>query len=531
MRRVAAWIWGTRKQGCECPALTFGGVEAIPNGVCRMGECGMESVVKSFGDMHFETVNLGDQRRNRRLPLLVDALVQHPGGTLPEKLPRPADLEAFYRLCAADEVTHEAVLASHRQLVLQKLQDTRKYLLVVQDATELDYSSHHSLSRVGQIGNGRGHGYVVQNALAIDPQQGVVLGLANQILHVRVNVPQNEKVAAKRKRKSRESRLWIRGTQELPSKPQVVDVCDRAADGFEFLEHEVRSNRTFVVRAHHDRNILIGHDVQTSQAASLISYARSLPAVGADETIVRIASPSGKKRRVAKNIAPKDSNSPGTYRTARLSICAAAVRLRSPHVRRGEHGRDPLSVWIVRIWESDPPAGFKPLEWFLLTNHPADDATAAKRVKNWYEWRWVIEEYHKGLKTGCAIEKLQMRDEARLDPAIGVLSIVALSLLQLRDAARRPDAKSRRAEEMVDPEAIQVLSAWLHQELREDWTVHEYYIALARLGGYRPRKNCPPGWQVLWRGQTKLNLMLQGARTLQLLKHKPKNQAEKCAKS
>lgn len=482
--------------------------------------------------MHFETVNLGDQRRNRRLPLLVDALVQHPGGTLPEKLPRPADLEAFYRLCDADEVTHEAVLAPHRQLVLQKLHETRKYLLVVHDATELDYSSHHSLSRVGQIGNGHGHGYVVQNSLAIDPQQGAVLGLANQILHVRVKVPQHEKVAAKRKRKSRESRLWIRGTQGLPSRPQVVDICDRGADGFEFLEHEVRSHRTFVVRAHHDRNILIGHDAQTFQTASLLSYARNLPVLATDKTIVRIASPSGKKHQGTGKIAPKDSRPPGTYRTARLSISAAAVRLMAPHVRRGDHGRDPLSVWIVRIWESDPPAGCKPLEWFLITNHPADEATAAKRVKTWYEWRWVIEEYHKGLKTGCAIEKLQMRDEARLDPAIGVLSVVALSLLQLRDAARRPDAKRRRADEIVDPEAIQVLSAWLHQEAREHWTVYEYYIALARLGGYRPRKNCPPGWQVLWRGQTKLNLMLEGARTLrQLLKHKPKNQTNKCAKS
>ena len=482
--------------------------------------------------MHFGTVDLVDERRNRRLPLLVDALVEHPGGTLPEKLPQPADLEAFYRLCDVEEVTHEAVLASHRQLVLQKLQSTRKYLLIVHDATELDYSSHHSLARLGQIGNGHGHGYVVQNALVVDPQQGAVLGLVNQILHVRAKVPQNEKVAAKRKRKSRESRLWLRGTEGLPSHPHVVDVCDRGADGFEFIEHEVRSHRTFVVRAHHDRNILIGHDPQTTQTGSLLAYARTLPVLCTDETVVRINSSSGKNRRGDGISQPQDSRPPATYRTARLSISAAPVRLMSPHVRRGEHGRDPLSVWIVRIWESDPPAGCKPLEWFLITNHPIEEATAARRVKTWYEWRWVIEEYHKAQKTGCAVEKLQMRDESRLDPAIAVLSIVALTLLQLRDASRRPDAKRRRADELVDPEAIQVLSLWLHHEVREDWTVHEYFIALARLGGYRPRKNAPPGWLVLWRGQTKLRLMIEGARALrQYLESKPKNRSTKCAKS
>ena len=66
----------------------------------------MESGQRSFGQIHFGNVSLGDVRRNQRLPQLVDAMVQHPGGTLPEKFSRPADLEAFYLLCSAEEVTH-----------------------------------------------------------------------------------------------------------------------------------------------------------------------------------------------------------------------------------------------------------------------------------------------------------------------------------------------------------------------------------------------------------------------------------------
>jgi hypothetical protein len=456
-------------------------------------------------------------------------MVQHPGGTLPEKFSRPADLEAFYRLCSAKDVTHGTVLGAHRLRVLQKLQSTRKFLLVIHDDTELDFTSHESLQRRGQIGNGSRRGYIGHNSLVVDPQQGAVLGLANQILHTREEVPKDEGVAAKRARESRESRLWLKGTEGLPDNPKVVDVCDRGSDTFEFLEHEIRSGRTFVIRSRSDRVILLGHDAKEAQRSSLHVYARTLPAAATGKVTVRVDPDVLQERRAAKR---QGSSEPiATYREARLCLSAAPVRLVAPHVKRGEHGNAPLCVWIVRVWEPDPPPGCEAVEWFLLTNHPIHTPADMRRVKSWYEWRWVVEEYHKALKTGCAIEKLQMRDESRLDPAIAVVSIVALLLLQLREASRRPDAHTRRAEELVDPEAIQVLSFWQHGEAHHDWSVHDYYIALARLGGYRPRKGCPPGWQILWRGQTKLNLMVEGARlSRQLAEAAKKNGRKRCAK-
>ncbi|MCU0983201.1 MAG: IS4 family transposase [Pirellulaceae bacterium] len=456
-------------------------------------------------------------------------MVQHPGGTLPEKFSRAADLEAFYRLCSAKAVTHTSVLAAHRGQVLQKLQSTRKYLLVIHDDTELDFSSHESLQKLGQIGDGHGRGYITHNSLAVDPQQGAVLGLANQILHQRADVPKDEGVAAKRARESRESRLWLKGTEGLPDNRRVVDVCDRGSDTFEFLEHEANSGRTFVIRSRTNRVILLGHEGEHAERNTLHDYARTLPSEATGQATVRVAPDVLRERREAKR---QGSTEPiATYREARLCLSAAPVRLVAPHVKRGEHGSTPLCVWIVRVWEPDPPPGCEAVEWFLLTNHPIHTPADMRRVKSWYEWRWVVEEYHKALKTGCAIEKLQMRDESRLDPAIAVVSVVALLLLQLREAARRPDAHTRRADELVDAEAIVVLSVWQHGEPRPDWSVHEYYLALARLGGYRPRKDCPPGWQILWRGLTKLNLLLEGVRVARQLAAKTKkNGRKRCAK-
>lgn len=467
--------------------------------------------------MHFGAVDLGHQRRNQRLPQLVDELVRHPGGTLPQKLPRPADQEAFYRLCSADAVTHAAILQPHRERVLQKLQTTRNYLLVVHDATEFDFSSRTSLKRLGQIGNGHGRGYIVQQSLVVDPERGAVVGLANQILHTRAKVPQREGAAAKRERESRESRLWLQGTQGLPARRQIVDVCDRGADTFEFLEHEVQSGRTFVIRATYDRSIQPGHTAPAAQANSLFEFVRGLKTLDTSQTTVRIPAA---QRAKSKHDLP-------VSRIAKLQTSAAPIRLLAPHVHRGEHGNAPLSLWIVRIWEPNPPAGCEPLEWLLLTNHPSDTPRAARRVKSWYEWRWVIEEYHKGQKTGCAIEDLQFRDENRLQPALAILSIVALTLLQLRDAARDSTAQTRRADEVVEPEAILVLSQWNVGRPCPDWSLHDYTLALAQLGGYHRRKNCPPGWQVLWRGQTKLGLMLDGARAFKQLH---RSTTKRCAK-
>ena len=58
---------------------------------------------------------------------------------------------------------------------------------------------------------------------------------------------------------------------------------------------------------------------------------------------------------------------------------------------------------------------------------------------------------------------------------------------------------------------MKVLSLWRYREIRDDLTIHEFFYALARLGGHQNRKSDhPPGWLVLWRGWTKLQAMLDG---------------------
>jgi hypothetical protein len=198
-------------------------------------------------------------------------------------------------------------------------------------------------------------------------------------------------------------------------------------------------------------------------------------------------------------------------RYGRLLISAAALLVHPPHAKSGQHGRDPLPMWVVRVWEPHPPKGAEAIEWFLLTHEPVLTLADALRVIGWYQTRWVIEEFHKALKTGCRVETLQFTDIARLEPMIALLSTVATTLLNLRAASQLPNAQTRRATTLVDQEYVDVLSMWRYAKTKK-LTVHEFFYALARLGGHQNRRGDKrPGWLVLWRGWTTLQAMVEGA--------------------
>lgn len=460
----------------------------------------------SFGTKQFGSALLGHKKRTECLVKIADLIHRHPGGTLPTKLHAPKDYKAMDRLMNRAEVTHASVLAAPRERTLERMREAAGVTLVLHDTTELDYTGLLSIRDLGSIGGDLNRGFLCHNSLAFDPEQHEVLGLANQILHRRCchrkkkgAKSKREGVKQKRERQDRESRLWQRGAAsvgEAPPESSWVHVADRGADGFEFLAHLIQKQKQgFVVRSCSNRVILQGHD-ENAPRGYVKTYARSLPRTGHREVSV-----------------PAQDGNP--KRQASISVGFASILLWPPHVRRGDYEKKPLPMWVVCVREDNPPKGATPLEWVLLTNVAVTtEADAWERVA-WYECRWVLEEYHKAQKTGCAIEELQFASSQALEPMIALLSVVAVTLLNLREAARRPDAKERKASEVVDPQYIKVLSAWRHGKPQPEWSVHDFFMALARLGGHQNRKSDHrPGWLVLWRGWTALQHMLDGAEAI-----------------
>ncbi len=448
----------------------------------------------SMGQAMFGHVELGDERRTARLVKSFDQMRRHPGGTLPDKLFSPADLKGLYRLCASKFVTHQAIIAAMRSYTLARIDAHDGRVLIVHDATELDYTTLRSLSdQLGQIGQGSHRGYLCQNVLAIDPETGEVLGLLDQVLHCRDEVPENETLAESRGRATRESLLWLTGTKHLPKEPRLIDVCDQGASTFEFIEHEYKSGRRFVIRNPKVRKVYAGHE-PVGQKQYLNDYVTSLAELGRFTMDVQV-----QKGRTGR-------------KKAEFAVRGGVILLLAPHAKCGNHGNDPLPLYVVHAAEvSQTPNGEKPIEWTLLTNEPVRTFADAWRVLSWYERRWIVEEYHKALKTGCRIQDLQFTAVERLQPAIALLSAVALTLLNLRDASRHPEAQTRRATTMFASAYVDVLSTWRHRKPNRHWSVHEFFFALARLGGHQNRKrDHRPGWLVLWRGWMKLQCMVDG---------------------
>jgi hypothetical protein len=413
-------------------------------------------------------------------------------------------------------------MAPHRNLTLKKIDEHDGPVLVIHDTTELDFTNHKSLKNAGQIGNGSHRGWLCHNSLAVDPMTREVIGLAGQILHHRPVVPKNESVAKKREREDRESRLWLQGTQALPPDRKIVDVCDRGGDTFEFLEHEALSERTFVVRSSYNRSMIPGHtgaigETNNDAPALLHDFARTLPSLG-QWTLSVPAAKIKKNVKSGKDKSRKQTIIDRKARKAVLQVSAAPIQLCAPAKQRGRHGDQPLALWIVRVWEPNPPEGVEPLEWFLLTNHPVVAYADAWDVVSWYECRWIVEEYHKAQKTGCGIENPQFTTSDRLHPMIALLSVVALSLLNLRELSRREDSKSRPATDIIAPDYVAILCVWRHGVSKPDWTIYDFCFELARMGGHQNRKSDHhPGWIVLWKGWAHLQNMMDGANALKKL--------------
>ena len=191
-------------------------------------------------------------------------------------------------------------------------------------------------------------------------------------------------------------------------------------------------------------------------------------------------------------------------RRAQLLVAAAPITVFPPWLAGKEACR--FRCWVVRVWEPTAPRQGEPIEWILLCSEPVEDLRAALRVAEWYSCRWLIEEYHKCLKTGCRVEARQLEQAARLEALVGIASVVAARLLQLKCQVRADPARTAR--ECVSSEQLRILAGYFNRP-SADMSVCDFWRGVARLGGFLGRKSDgEPGWQALWHGWEKLELMV-----------------------
>lgn len=365
----------------------------------------------------------------------------------------------------------------------------------------MDDEHHPKPSGLGPIGNGSHRGYVLQTVLVVDPTSKQVIGIAAQEAFLRVPAPPKETSAQRDKRKQKESQVWQRQVQSIGAVPQgceSIHVGDRGSDIFAFLRESLKQGCGFLVRMQHDRRV----DLRVDQAETpLPAGARrdgAQQALG-QEPVGHLVQEVQWWPQMGPQTIRLDGNHKRKQREASLCISWGTLRLWPPNGEAGK-GEVPLVVTVVRTWEPYPPEGEEALEWMLLTSLAVEGEEDAWERVQWYRMRWIVEDDHHCLKTGCQIEARQMQTYEGLRTVLGFLAPLAVRLLQMRAVARQ------------EPEhaALKVV-AHLVRVSPERLTARRCWHRIAQSGGYLGRKgDGEPGWKTLWKGWWSIQTLLEG---------------------
>jgi hypothetical protein len=89
--------------------------------------------------------DFGDKRLTKRCIQIVRDIAAKPEGSVPQACGSEAATKATYRFLDNENVTPEAIRASHREKTMERVKEY-KTVLAIQDTTSLNYADHKATS-------------------------------------------------------------------------------------------------------------------------------------------------------------------------------------------------------------------------------------------------------------------------------------------------------------------------------------------------------------------------------------------------
>jgi len=452
----------------------------------------------SWAQVMFGGCQLGDVRRTRRVVKMAGQLAAHTGRSLAQACDGDEIAqEGAYRLVRNTQVRPEAVMAGgFRATARQAASHPR--LLEIQDSTTLSYrhAVRHGLGELGGPGAHAGTGVWVHSSLLVDADSEQTVGLIEQNYWSRP--------AGKRRRREphkewayedKESYKWQRASARVAARlgavmAQVITVCDREADVFEYIHYKCRQGERFIVRAAQDRGL--GGEEQ--------------------RLFARVRTHGIRRGQMRVQIPQRGGRA---ARHARLVLRSAEETLAIPH-RPGGAGLSPCRVKVVVAEETGRSR--EKLGWILLTSEAVDSAAQVQDILRCYGLRWRIEEFHKAWKSGAGVEALRMQHRDNLLKMAGLLAFVAVRLLQLREALDNKGLAAIPCTQVLGAEEWKLL--WVSTQRRkvlpkEAPTLKWACLAIAKMGGFTDTKRTGrASWGTIWLGWYRLNERINGYRLL-----------------
>lgn len=464
-------------------------------------------------------VDCGDARLDRRLGVLLTALGDAPGVSIPEACHGGhAEIAAAYRFFDNDGATVHNILAPHVNQTLQRMKQ-HPTVLLIQDTTEVDMSQpHRQVQGAGPLSDSARQGARLHLMHAFTPG-GAPLGSVWQKILVRTPGVRKASAQSRQKRQSiaiqdKESVRWIEGLQQADALARqhegqrLICLADSEADIYEYLSAvpdslgtaETPSRVHWIVRACQNRAVYQNKEGSADAGAYLWAACEAAPVLWSKVLQVR-----GRHGKLA--VDKRARRQPREDREATVSVRALGQVSLRPPCRKGRK-LPAVQVNAVLVREESPPKGEVPVEWLLVTSLPVQEATQVQQIVEAYSKRFMIEVFFRVLKSGCRIEERRFTHCQRHLSHLAVSLVVAWRVLML----------SRLAQEEPQQAASTYFAA---AEWQAAWSVvhrgrplppqapslEEIVKLVAKLGGWIERKGkyaSPPGTQTLWQGMHRL---------------------------
>jgi hypothetical protein len=473
-------------------------------------------------------IRVGDPRLDRRCGRILTAFADRPGLSIPETMETSADTEALYRMLRNPRVTADLLSGPHRIGTWQRamaahnrgetgeskghdcdenslpIVEERPLLISLHDTSQFGFKGEVAREGLPHDGS-KATMHLHLSCVVGEGDVGALFGVSNHDLYAVENkcwIPLNTETCAWEEELVSGSERWRRSVQTVaascPEACQMVHVMDREADDYGLWDVVLNVGHELLVRGCQMRRTK--RDQTTDPA--VFDVRQGLVTVA--HRSVRLS-----RRGGGRPPASRQSHPDRDERAAKLEVRVGSATFIRP-ANYPASWREEIMLNIVHVGEVGAPDDCEPVDWLLYTTLPVDTDEKALRVVDIYRRRWIIEEYFKALKTGCAAEALQLESARTLSKMIAVLVPAAWKLMALRTLSR--DDRDIPASAVVDEVEIAVLrSKPAGKSLSESPTVAEICAAVARLGGHL-KQNGRPGWAVLHRGLQRLQSLAAGWR-------------------
>jgi len=329
----------------------------------------------------------------------------------------------------------------------------------------------------------------MMHSVLLATEEKVPLGVLGLRLWCRDSADHGQKhQRSKRHTMEKESAKWLWGLDEVSKHlsdmdKEVVLIGDRESDMYDLFASERPGNVHLLVRMSQNRAVNTA-DGQSLMLPALEKY----PVLGGYELKVE------SENRVAK-----------------LEVRSMRVWLRAPKNRKLTNSGI-VTIHVVDVREVEAPEGVDPLRWILLTTLDASDFESAKYVIDCYSCRWTIEEFHRTLKTGCRVERLQLATLQRLRPAIAMFCVVAQQVMYLTKYARTvPNEPATNVCTETERDTVERWVRTFRYRTYELVSVRDYVRGIGFIGGFHGRKcDGEPGVKSVWQGIRRLTDLLAG---------------------